>query len=328
MFADSIPNGQRSYYFTLRTVSTTGGQVLGPVGAIIMFAILGDQWTIADCSKVICLAQFLLIPAFGLLWFFNDDDRPMQIEATENAPSDDEDGEQSALLEEGATTAEPLQDDVSGEANTANDTSQEVPSLSSTTCCLGMTQLRFIAASAAISDITCALAQGMSNRYFAIFLLNNLQLHPVVVQILDASSCITGAALLLLAQRASERLGRCPVSIILKLIGVTMLVFMILMQHEWKLLICIAYVLQGSFLGSTQALTRSIVMDHVPSNERAKWSALESINIFGWCGSAALGGMLVNLFHGNVIPVFWFTAFFQVVGILPLVPLIKVVIET
>lgn len=67
LFADSIPDGQRSYYFTLRTVSTTGGQVLGPVGALIMFALLGDEWTIADCSKVICLAQFILIPAFGLL---------------------------------------------------------------------------------------------------------------------------------------------------------------------------------------------------------------------------------------------------------------------
>ena len=68
-------------------------------------------------------------------------------------------------------------------------------------------------------------------------------------------------------------------------------------------------------------------MDHVPSNERAKWSALESINIFGWCGSAAIGGWLVNLFHGDVVPVFWFTAVFQVVGLLPLVPLVKVVVE-
>lgn len=64
-------------------------------------------------------------------------------------------------------------------------------------------------------------------------------------------------------------------------------------------------------------------MDHVPSQERAKWSALESINIFGWCGSAALGGTLVRLFGGDVVPVSWFKVVFQVVGLLPLVPVTK-----
>jgi len=35
-------------------------------------------------------------------------------------------------------------------------------------------------------------------------------------------------------------------------------------------------------------------MDAVPKGERAKWSAMESVNMFGWAGSAALGGYLVD----------------------------------
>ena len=65
-------------------------------------------------------------------------------------------------------------------------------------------------------------------------------------------------------------------------------------------------------------------MDNVPRNERARWSALESINIFGWCGSAAVGGIVVKMYHGNVIPLFGWTAGLQVLGLLPLVLLFGV----
>ena len=33
-------------------------------------------------------------------------------------------------------------------------------------------------------------------------------------------------------------------------------------------------------------------MDNVPSNQRARWKALESIASFGWTGSALVGGLL------------------------------------
>jgi len=37
-------------------------------------------------------------------------------------------------------------------------------------------------------------------------------------------------------------------------------------------------------------------MDFVPSNTRARWKSLDSIGVFGWCGSAALGGYLADRF--------------------------------
>ena len=35
-------------------------------------------------------------------------------------------------------------------------------------------------------------------------------------------------------------------------------------------------------------------MDFVPKSTRARWKSLDSISVFGWCGSAALGGALAD----------------------------------
>ena len=58
--------------------------------------------------------------------------------------------------------------------------------------------------------------------------------------------------------------------------------------------VCVLYVLRTAFMNSTGALTRSLLMDSVPKNERGRWSALESVNVLSWSGSAVIGGLLVG----------------------------------
>ena len=70
-------------------------------------------------------------------------------------------------------------------------------------------------------------------------------------------------------------------------------------------------------MNSTNALTRSVVMDNVPKGERAKWSALESLNMFSWSGSAALGGILVA--YKGIIFNFYITALLQLLATIPLI---------
>ena len=69
-------------------------------------------------------------------------------------------------------------------------------------------------------------------------------------------------------------------------------------------------------MNAPTALTKSILMDSVPANERAKWGALESVNMFGWAGSAALGGYLVD-WEGIEFN-FYLTASLQLVATKPL----------
>lgn len=56
-------------------------------------------------------------------------------------------------------------------------------------------------------------------------------------------------------------------------------------------------------------------MDNVASEQRAKWSALESINMFGWAGSAAFGGYLVD--WEGIIFNFYATMILQLVATIP-----------
>ena len=362
LFADSIQKNKEGdegggdqssgYYFTLRMVCTTVGQLFGPIGGLLLFYMLGDVWTISNCAKVIASAQIVLLPAFVMLCLFRDDDRTPPTAATTN----DNNTASSAATEGGEDEDQPSQVEEDGQGEydlllDTNSTEDDLPSSSSSsgTILFGvLSKSRFIAISASLSDILCAIAGGVSLRYFTIFQLDNLQLGPVAVNILDALSCVLGCILMLGAQHLStyKYLGRCRVSILFKIMGVVSLVVMIDCykrgrQHPdefllgssssassatpittyTRVIVCLTYLLQNAFLNSTSALTQSLAMDHVPSHERAKWSALESINIFGWCGSAAIGGLLVKHF-GGVLPVFYISAFLQLVGTLPLVALI------
>ena len=84
------------------------------------------------------------------------------------------------------------------------------------------------------------------------------------------------------------------------------------------------YVLRTSLMNATYPLTESILMDFVPKDERARWKSLDSVASFGWCGSAALGGMVADKY--DYTHTFLITAIIQSIGIgiwaflLPLVP--------
>ena len=60
------------------------------------------------------------------------------------------------------------------------------------------------------------------------------------------------------------------------------------------LLIVLIYLARSALMNSVYALEESIMMDFVPKNTRATWKGLESISVFGWCGSAALGGVIAD----------------------------------
>ena len=115
LFADSIRNGERSYYFTLRSILINLGNVVGPIMALIMFAALGDNWTIRDCVIVMTLGQAICLPAVFLLTLFNDDDAISDSQLNLNTtdaispqllfPSDEENSATNAI-----NTGDPLQD--------------------------------------------------------------------------------------------------------------------------------------------------------------------------------------------------------------------------
>ena len=77
-------------------------------------------------------------------------------------------------------------------------------------------------------------------------------------------------------------------------------------------------------MNCTYPLNSSILMDFTPKHLRARFVSLSSIVRFGWCGSAALGGVLADKYGYSytflVTAVVQFAATILQMGLIPLVP--------
>ena len=334
LFADSIPRGERSYYFTQRSILVTLGNMFGPTAALVMFSVLGDHWTVEECATVMALGQIICFPALVLLCFFNDKyavNTENDNQETSNDDVNDSRYQRCDLESCRATecTGEQLRRrehqlivrlesrDQNGAAADGddNDNNDSEPSVS----WWSFLRQRKLPAFIASADLIGGLASGMSIRYFPLFFVNNLHLGPVIVQLLYMLSPLLNAIFMKTGQCLATRFGRLHIVVANKWVGIFFMIAMIAAYH-WHLptwCVCILYVLRTAFMNCTGALSRSMLMDHVPKEERGKWSALESVNMFSWSGSAALGGILVGLV--GLLPLFFFTATLQLIATFPLI---------
>jgi MFS family permease len=360
LFADSVPNGQRSKYFTHRSILINLGNVTGPTVALIMFAVLGNEWTIRDCSIVMAAGQLICLPALLLLCWLKDNDEnfnednenslttPLPLDQSESASGSPNILSDATNDNSNDTATAELQEPHRDETYNATKLASIFP------CCCSNNQERIIPSMVATADVMAGLASGdflriffvlipnqflhsdslffffiavgMSIRYFAIFLYDNLKIKPVHVQILYMIAPLLQASLAKLGQALAKKHGRCYIAVVFKWIGISLMLAMVGMSKAKassianddalvKAVICTLLVLRTAFMNSTSALTKSVLMDHVPKDERAKWSALESFNMFSWSGSAALGGILID--YDGILFNFCITAALQFVATLP-----------
>ena len=322
LFADSIPDGQRSHYLTTRSILIKIGQLTGPVVALPMFVVLGDQWTIHDCSIVMTAGQLICLPAVFLLCLLNDDAKPLGNEDTSSMLEEpllpEEDEEQARGCPSSADTLETSSES-QGSSSLNSDCDETYDDVKLGEMFSFVNQDRIIPTLVAVADVTSGLASGMSIRYFAIFMMDNLHIGPVLVQVLYIVAPLLQTVLMKLSQILARRGGRCLVAVTCKWIGIILMLAMVVSYvRRWPVWItCTILVWRTAVMNTPSALTRSIVMDHVPSAERAKWSALESLNMFSWSGSAVIGGILVD--KEGIVFNFCATAALQFVATIPLV---------
>jgi MFS family permease len=327
LFADSIRTGERSYYFTMRSMLITLGNTGGPMVALILFADLGNEWTTKECVIVMMVGQAICLPAVLLLCLFSD-----EIAVDSSSPAADEIGttveQTSGLVDESFSAPDKtrqllLQESgVDTETSTDIDTDDDEVNENGNEILFGLLpKNRAIPILIASCDVISGLGSGMSIRFFPIFFVNNLKLSPVMVQVLYVVSPLLQATIMRKAQVIAKSYGRCHVAVAFKWVGLSFMLLMILAYVSnlptWS--VCILYILRTAFMNATGGLTKSVLMDNVPQEERGKWSALESVNMFSWSGSAALGGVLVGTV--GLIPLFLVTASVQWTATLALVAL-------
>lgn len=317
LFADSIPKGSRSYWFTQRSMIRSLGGSCGPIMALVMFLRLGDDWNTTQCATVICIGQMLSIPALALLCFMNDDycinHEDNSTPGTEDETNHDDNNERELDVDELADVEEASEGENNGHPGVM--TSESV-SQKNIQC---IPSERVIPVLVALSDVLGGLASGMSIRYFPIFFLENLKLSPVNVQVIFIASTLCMTGMTRVSQWTGTKLGRIQATLIFKWTGVVLFFVMISCFDNGfpPLIICIIFVIRFSVMNAPGALTRSVLMDNVPRHERAKWSALESVTMFSWSGSAVIGGILVN--WNGILFNFTCTAWFQLISTIPLV---------
>jgi MFS family permease len=73
MFVDCIPEISRSKFLTYQVETIRVAQMIGPSISLLLFGVLGNKWTIRDCSLSIIIAQVVCVPAIIILCFLNDD---------------------------------------------------------------------------------------------------------------------------------------------------------------------------------------------------------------------------------------------------------------
>ncbi|RHY06875.1 hypothetical protein DYB36_005926 [Aphanomyces astaci] len=73
LFADSIPNGERSFPITIKHMLMNTAMVAGPGLCIVFFLIYGDSWSLEGLQNVLIIGTVIGVPPLVLLFFFNDD---------------------------------------------------------------------------------------------------------------------------------------------------------------------------------------------------------------------------------------------------------------
>lgn len=119
-------------------------------------------------------------------------------------------------------------------------------------------------------------------------------------------------------QKLSKILGRIWATALVKTTGIILLVSLCFLAKSKASLYIIlpVYVIRTAVMNSTKPLTKSIIMDIVPKEQRAKWNSLELINGAGWSGSAVIGGLLIDKY--GLLNNFLFTALLQFLALIPI----------
>ena len=167
-------------------------------------------------------------------------------------------------------------------------------------------------------DFLVAFGSGMTMRYMSLFFVEDYKTTPVTL--LTASLLISPltAILSFLVQRGGDLyVGRLPSTIIVRLIGTTLLLLMGTKTLSLNIMLPI-YIFRNALMNSTRGVTRSVIMDCVKKENRAKWSAFESFSSFTWAGSAVFGGYIASA-HGYK-GTFVITAIFHYCSLAVLVP--------
>eukprot|EP00993_Chasmostoma_nieuportense_P000754 NODE_1693_length_1411_cov_45.570872_g1607_i0.p1 GENE.NODE_1693_length_1411_cov_45.570872_g1607_i0~~NODE_1693_length_1411_cov_45.570872_g1607_i0.p1 ORF type:complete len:432 (+),score=89.52 NODE_1693_length_1411_cov_45.570872_g1607_i0:1-1296(+) len=291
IFADSVGTGNRSSISNIKFVISVCSFACGPAIAMLLFHLYGDRWEAGICRTVMYFGLAFCVPAVVLQSLFLD--------------------------------RKTLGMESEGLLHTPIDTKSHTEATPRRQVC-GMSE-RWVPYILSTAEILFSLAAGMTVKFFPLFFQKELLLSPVWVNFIYVLAPFCIGLLSTVAQRLSKCSGRPAMVCLTGLLGALLLLLMGVARSLWAhpLLIVTLYLLRTALANCGGPLQTSILMDYVPKQNRGKWNAVSSVSSFGWCGSAAVGGVLADRYGYGVT--FVFTAGVYVLAAMFWIPLMVLV---
>ncbi len=334
LFADSLTQGERSLWYSRLFTAYLAPSVFGPIIAIVLFHIYGNNWTFDELRPIIMIGLALEIPVAIGAFFFRDDLALEENLLNKKKKGERKTGKGGGLEEGGGYTAIGTNDENSKDEGDSEDTPLAPPTDKKTTrgwCGCTTKAVPYIMFA---SSLLCALGSGMTIKFFPLFFKDTIEMAPASVQLIYVLVPITMVLCTQILQKIGSVIGRVQTMLAVRAVGVSLLMGMSILikseLNEWFYCVPI-YIIRTAIMNATYPLEESIVMDFVPASTRARWKSLDSISTFGWCGSAALGGVLADKF--SYAFTFQITALLQgmsgvvLIFLLPLVPVNEKLVE-
>uniref|UniRef100_M4BFX9 Major facilitator superfamily (MFS) profile domain-containing protein n=1 Tax=Hyaloperonospora arabidopsidis (strain Emoy2) TaxID=559515 RepID=M4BFX9_HYAAE len=340
-------------------------QMLGPMLSIFLFWIYGDKWQLPELKTVLELGGVLAAVASFILFRFDDDrardymqtetqeetDRQMKLtppspirtpklvgnemDLVYDYPDEDDIvienhstptvSENTALLLFKGKSAEEMEEERQQRLQPVMDDDDEgyMGNSDSRFLCFRTKHVPYILFA---SDFIICNGAGMTINFFPLFFKEEYGLTPVHVCALFMTQPLIVMILSFISQRLSKSCGRMPIIAFTRTFSVACL---FAMAYAQPVALQIAlFLMRGGMMRCSQPLRRSILMDYVQKNIRARWNALEGLSVFSFSGSAVLGGYLIDAYGYRIC--FIITSFVYCVGLsleMFLLPLTKHAIE-
>ena len=167
-----------------------------------------------------------------------------------------------------------------------------------------------------------ALGSGATVKFFPLF-FKDAGMTTMQVQLVAVLQPLAITAFIWTAKLLADRFGRIQVVVAAELAGESCLLLMAAFKTAGPFVLVPIFLVRSALMNCGYPLVESVLMDVVPSNERARWKSLESVAALGWTGSALAGGALADR-HGYGFT-FVVTAAMQFAATLLTMPLASVV---
>ncbi|KAF0688397.1 hypothetical protein As57867_019908, partial [Aphanomyces stellatus] len=311
IFADSVPQGERDVPTTIRFTLINVGGILGPLASVVFFQLYGDAWSLTGLQLVLCGGLALGLPGILSLFYFNDDlacDAKHSV-STRRLSCVDDSGD--------LNTVDESNERDTGEASPLLSPSVDLSTVN-TFLCFGPRHVPLILF---CTDFIMYNGSGLSMIFIPLFLQNDYGLSPSHINLLVLIQQFLVIGAISLAQVVSKRLGDIETVVVSRVLAAFNLLAMAYGTSLWFQVAM--FLLRVSIMRSANPLRSAILMDHVPKAWRGRWNALESLTLFGFCGTSIVGGYLVELYGYRfcflVTSLVWFVGLALEMLLLPII---------